>query len=383
MKKADNFNAGKWLVENKITFQSRLTEAEELLNIEWDELEKMAFSAISAYNKENGLDPIQSVRVTSSGNSYDENKAVQANVTVKTNTGEEMDYRLTWDKDLNLSKLIPPYKSTNTPQLNKKQKDGDSKPISLTPEQKKEFKSAIRDLKKIEDLEYALGEAGNVLANILTNGKAEFIEDVEDFGYDADEVEQYAIDLAGGVENKITTQSKLNEVENNALSPNMQKQFNMIVSALKRAKSQEDIDQVHSNLMLLPKKLTKIFIDKLVNMGLANREGEGKYSLDYDDGLDESKLDEGKVKNQYVVKDEEESDEYGDFYVIDKKKAFEYLKQFDKRGSVNAKQFIKDDEGWGEFEQYLEDVELMSDKELEDAMREDMSMYFFSNPDEI
>ena len=198
MKKADNFDAGKWLVENKITTQSRLTEAEELIYVEWDELEKMAFTAISAYNKQNGLDPIQSVRVTSSGNSYDENKAVQANVTVKTNTGEEMDYGLTWDKDLNLSKLTPPYKSTNTPQPNKKQKDGDSKPISLTPIQKKEFKSAIRDLKKIEDLEYALGEAGNVLANILTNGETEFIEDVENFGYDADEVEQYAMDLAGG-----------------------------------------------------------------------------------------------------------------------------------------------------------------------------------------
>jgi len=203
MKKADNFDSTKWLVENKITFQSRLNEAEELMYVEWDELEKMAFSAISAYNKENGLDSIQSVRVISSGNSYDKNKAIMAFIMAKTNTGKEMGYELTWDKDLNLSKLIPPYKSTNTPQPNKKQKDGDSKPISLTPEQKKEFKSAIRDLKKIEDLEYALGEAGNVLANILTNGKAEFIEDVEDFGYDADEVEQYAIDLASG--------SKLNE----------------------------------------------------------------------------------------------------------------------------------------------------------------------------
>jgi hypothetical protein len=38
-------------------------------------------------------------------------------------------------------------------------------------------------------------EVGNVLANILTNGKAEFIEDVEDFGYDAEEVENYAQDL--------------------------------------------------------------------------------------------------------------------------------------------------------------------------------------------
>jgi hypothetical protein len=94
-------------------------------------------------------------------------------------------------------------------------------------------------------------------------------------------------------------------------------------------------------------------------------------------------LNEGKIKNQYVIKDEEESDEDFDFYTIDKKKAFEYLKQFDKRGSVNAKQFIKDDEGWGEFEQYLEDMEKMSDKQLEKAMREEMSYYFFSTPDEI
>lgn len=91
------------------------------------------------------------------------------------------------------------------------------------------------------------------------------------------------------VENKLTTQSRLNENEA-YLSPDMQKQFNMIVSALKRAKSDEDIDRVHSDIILLPKKLTKIFIDKLVNMGLADRVGEGKYSLSYDDGLDENKI---------------------------------------------------------------------------------------------
>jgi hypothetical protein len=72
------------------------------------------------------------------------------------------------------------------------------------------------------------------------------------------------------------------ENENNTLNPNMQKQFNMIVSALKRAKSEKDIDQVYTNLILLPKKLTKIFVEKLVNMGLANKEEEGKFSLSYD-----------------------------------------------------------------------------------------------------
>jgi hypothetical protein len=68
--------------------------------------------------------------------------------------------------------------------------------IKITPSQKKEFLSAIRDLKRAEDLEYALGEAGNILANIITNGEAEYIEDVEDFGYDVDEVENYAQELA-------------------------------------------------------------------------------------------------------------------------------------------------------------------------------------------
>ena len=42
--------------------------------------------------------------------------------------------------------------------------------------------------------------------------------------------------------------------------------------------------------MLLPKKLTKIFIDKLIDMGLADREEDGKYSLSYDDGLDEENI---------------------------------------------------------------------------------------------
>ena len=93
-------------------------------------------------------------------------------------------------------------------------------------------------------------------------------------------------------------------------------------------------------------------------------------------------LKENTINNKYVVKDEELSDGDGDFYVIDLQKAFEYLKQFNSK-EVDAKQFLKDDEGWGEFEQYLEDVELMSDKELEDAMRQEMSFYYFSDGDSI
>ena len=93
-------------------------------------------------------------------------------------------------------------------------------------------------------------------------------------------------------------------------------------------------------------------------------------------------LKENQVNNKYVVKDEELSDEGGDFYYIDKQKAYDYLSQFDG-GDVDAEAFIDDDEGWGEFEQYLDNVEQMSDEELEDAMRQDMSYYFFSDSDSI
>jgi hypothetical protein len=83
--------------------------------------------------------------------------------------------------------------------------------------------------------------------------------------------------------------------ENNNLNTNYQKRFNMIVSKLKNAKSEKDLDIIHTDIVLLPKKVTNIFINKLIDMGLANREEDGKYSLSYDDGLDESRLNENKV----------------------------------------------------------------------------------------
>lgn len=93
-------------------------------------------------------------------------------------------------------------------------------------------------------------------------------------------------------------------------------------------------------------------------------------------------LNEAEANNKYVVKDEEESDDEYDFYYIDQQKALKYLSKFNSK-SVNAENFMDDDEGWGEFTYNLEDVEQMSDKELEDAMRQEMSYYFFSRPDAI
>jgi hypothetical protein len=98
--------------------------------------------------------------------------------------------------------------------------------------------------------------------------------------------------------------------------------------------------------------------------------------------LKNTKLNENKINNKYVVKDEELSDEDGDFYKIDLDKALDYLSQFNS-DDVDAEAFVYDDEGWGEFEQYLDNVEQMSDKELEDEMRKEMSMYFFSDEDSI
>jgi len=114
----------------------------------------------------------------------------------------------------------------------------EAKKINLTPVQKKEFFNAIKDLSAQEDFEYALGEAGNVLANILTNGEAEYIEDVEDFGYDADEVEQYAMNLAG--ESKLN-KNQINEVEmdKEALMSQFEEQW--------KDHSQEYLDLVGTN----------------------------------------------------------------------------------------------------------------------------------------
>jgi hypothetical protein len=71
--------------------------------------------------------------------------------------------------------------------------------IQLSPEQKEDFKERMIDISNDEDREYAIGEAGNVLARILTDGEAEFIEDVEEFDYDPDEVEEFAQNLASEI----------------------------------------------------------------------------------------------------------------------------------------------------------------------------------------
>ena len=69
------------------------------------------------------------------------------------------------------------------------------------------------------------------------------------------------------------------------LSPKMEKRYNMIVSNLRKAKSEKDIDRIYSNhIVLLPKKVKNIICDRLINIGLAEKSDDNIYLL-YDDGL--------------------------------------------------------------------------------------------------
>ena len=96
----------------------------------------------------------------------------------------------------------------------------------------------------------------------------------------------------------------------------------------------------------------------------------------------QSRLTENQVNNLYMVYDEELSDKDKDVYGFSKQNALYYLRKFDN-DKVNARQFLKDDKVWNNFIKNLNNVKQMSDKEIEDAMRKEMSMYFFNKPDKL
>jgi len=81
-------------------------------------------------------------------------------------------------------------------------KPSSQKSLSITPAQKKEFLDRIKNIDSV-NLEM---DAANILARVLTNDEAEFIEDVEDFGFDPEAVEDLAQELVSTV-----NESQLNE----------------------------------------------------------------------------------------------------------------------------------------------------------------------------
>jgi hypothetical protein len=176
------------------------------------------------------------------------------------------------------------------------------------------------------------------------------------------------------VENKITTQSRLNENEEfDNDFPSLD--YNTIRNFIKSKGYEINGDYYDGGFDVNNGEyFVGVFDD---HIAVTDNDGQVK-----DIPFTQSRLNENQINNKYVVKDDELSDKYGDFYAIDTDKALDYLKQFNNE-DVDAEVFIDDDEGWGEFVQYIDDVEQMSDAELEDAMRKEMSIYFFSDEDSI
>ena len=90
----------------------------------------------------------------------------------------------------------------------------DTQPLSLTSQQKQEFIERINYLINSEGKDYAMEEAGNILSRVLTQDKIEFIEDIEDFGYNPNEVEDYAQSLVGNTDSSDLKDVEVDDIEN-------------------------------------------------------------------------------------------------------------------------------------------------------------------------
>jgi hypothetical protein len=94
MRKADNFNASKWLVENKITFQSRLNEL-----LDTDKVKQLGKKAVEDYILKNNLDSIDDIKYTGGGTFSDKANAVFYSTS---STGEITKYTVQYDANYNL-----------------------------------------------------------------------------------------------------------------------------------------------------------------------------------------------------------------------------------------------------------------------------------------
>jgi len=96
MKKADNFNPGKWLVENKITTQSRLNEMSIDDVFKTDEL---ANKEVSDYISKNNLGSVEDIQRFMNSSQGDGRK-VTSKATLS--TGESLYFETIYGPDLNL-----------------------------------------------------------------------------------------------------------------------------------------------------------------------------------------------------------------------------------------------------------------------------------------
>jgi hypothetical protein len=102
MKKADNFDASKWLVENKITFQSRLNEL-----LDYDKVEQLSKKAIEDYISSNNLGTISSMVSLGMRLSHD-TAIAQSNVVL--DSGKTINVSTQYDANYNLTDI-----KVNTP----------------------------------------------------------------------------------------------------------------------------------------------------------------------------------------------------------------------------------------------------------------------------
>jgi hypothetical protein len=107
MKKADNFNPGKWLVENKITFQSRLNEL-----LDSNKIKQLSKKPIENYVVKNNLGSISSISFLGAFSGYGR---VEAEFEVLFSTGEKTKIQIQFDDNYNVIDIkTKTPKSTNS-----------------------------------------------------------------------------------------------------------------------------------------------------------------------------------------------------------------------------------------------------------------------------
>jgi hypothetical protein len=110
MKKADNFDASKWLVENKITTQSRLNE---LLN--YDKVEQLSKKAIEDYISSNNLGTISSIISLGMVRQHEPDEAISTFEIVLEPTGKTINISAQYDANYNLTDIkVNTSKPTNS-----------------------------------------------------------------------------------------------------------------------------------------------------------------------------------------------------------------------------------------------------------------------------
>jgi hypothetical protein len=93
--------------------------------------------------------------------------------------------------------------------------------------------------------------------------------------------------------------------------------------------------------------------------------------------LAEGKLLKESTSNNYSYNPEPEDPE---FFMLDPKKAEEYLSQFNN-DEIDAESFLDDDESSEDL--FIDGIEEMSNEEVEEILRQAMSFYYFSDGDSI